>query len=43
MGLKILKFIGALALLGIITAYSPYGHLIEAGIVWYGLWKTIND
>lgn len=42
MFIKILKFLGLIFLLHILTAAIPFGNMIAAAIVIYALWKIVD-
>ena len=35
----ILKFVGVLFIMGILTHYIPFGYLVSAAICFAGIWK----
>lgn len=41
--MSVIKFIGILALLYILTIYIPFGNIVAGGIILYSLWKIVND
>jgi len=43
MFMHILKFVGLLFIMAMITRYMPYGVWISAGIYLCGLWKLTDD
>ena len=42
MFMHILKFIGLLVLLHVLSAFIPFGWYVAAAIVCYGLWKVVD-
>jgi hypothetical protein len=41
--MNILKFLGILILLSIISYIFPFGYLIATGVYWYALYKLVSD